>query len=996
MWRWLLTPSGRGSAHPLGQPAGLMQCLGQLYGPPLQHGLLRRLNNSPANRVSPVSRARPMVLDPYTRSGDSVREDAPEGCPTSEFNKENLPPVMQNEIEFAIKDCRKYSCGTSVRSECKTVGNFRFRLLIFPGGTQTAGGQQVSAFVEADPVEGLDPRWCFHGVKYQISLVNWTDYRRSVTKSDIWSFSRDGIDRGWHDMVRVAELMPESGWLGPDNTLLFRAACYVRAADQLNLPNDYSCKKETGFTGLKNHGATCYMNGLLQSLFHVGEFRRIVYSIESDDAADNTEDLDGKPQLIQALQNVFYKMQLSDQAVNCKELMKSFGWDTMDAFTQHDAQELNRILCDRLEERMKNTPSDGSIKRLFEGEMENYIECMDVDYKSRRNETFYDIQLTIKSQRGQELQNIAESLHDFTAEETLEGDNAYEAEGYGKQRAKKGIRFLRFPPVLNLQLKRFHFDLEKMDMVKLNSRFEFPHKLDLSPFMPDAGRYNLFAVVVHNGDVNSGHYYAHIQPDPERGWFKFDDEMVTPCSEFAAVEDNYGGSDLGVWNYFDHGPHEPRGMAPHSKPRIHNAYLLMYIREDLSKHILTPPDPKVVSPKLVDRIDREVRLAEQRRRERVEQQTKIRIKLVTEADLCQMTGFWDHQQVPCSQTYKFGRESPVKDLMEQFSQETGIDQNHMALFVLQYRSSPPQIRFGYMQLDSAFKLHIPPYGAPHYDASDPSLLVLVVMSRGYSVRSLRWSREGEKPDDLSAWDEEKVTMLVVKYFCAQTKRIVTLGCYYLPSHETLMRMVADGWMSEKLESLIRSKQVPPPPEEADVWSCWEEFSKHDLQLRNTRRSVKLEQLFSGDAVIWQKMHADDEKEARTPLEVQIDPDIPPTYPILTVADLAAHEAEEARGQPPVENAHPDPHVLARPVADRARSCSQQSCYVRAIDNQAIAGHPQWQTNAFSALLPDQPGSHDADCYYSLSFAEPRFRECILPLGYVMCEKQAWRTHSAPA
>ncbi|CAE7755642.1 UBP13, partial [Symbiodinium necroappetens] len=197
-----------------------------------------------------------MVLDPYTRSGDSVREDAPEGCPTSEFNKENLPPVMQNEIEFAIKDCRKYSCGTSVRSECKTVGNFRFRLLIFPGGTQTAGGQQVSAFVEADPVEGLDPRWCFHGVKYQISLVNWTDYRRSVTKSDIWSFSRDGIDRGWHDMVRVAELMPESGWLGPDNTLLFRAACYVRAADQLNLPNDYSCKKETGFTGLKNHGAT--------------------------------------------------------------------------------------------------------------------------------------------------------------------------------------------------------------------------------------------------------------------------------------------------------------------------------------------------------------------------------------------------------------------------------------------------------------------------------------------------------------------------------------------------------------------------------------------------------------------------------------------------------------------------------------------------------------------------------------------------------------------
>merc|ERR1719330_485384 len=260
------------------------------------------------------------------------------------------------------------------------------------------------------------------------------------------------------------------------------------------------------------------------------------------------------PPLIQALQNVFYKLQTSDKAVDCRELMKSFGWDNMDAFTQHDAQELNRILCDRLEEQMKGTSMDGSIKRLFEGEMENYIECIDVDYKSRRNETFYDIQLNIKGERGQELRNIEESLREFTAEETLEGDNAYEAEGHGKQRAKKGIRFLTFPPVLNLQLKRFHFDLEKMDMVKLNTRFEFHRRLDLSPFAPGAGAYILYAVVVHSGDVNSGHYYAHIRPDLERGWLQFDD--------------NTAGGDLHIWNYFDRPPHELRTAQVPVRPRI--------------------------------------------------------------------------------------------------------------------------------------------------------------------------------------------------------------------------------------------------------------------------------------------------------------------------------------------------------------------------------------------------------------------------------------------
>ena len=45
---------------------------------------------------------------------------------------------------------------------------------------------------------------------------------------------------------------------------------------------NYDSKKETGFIGLKNHGATCYLNCLLQTLFHIGKFREVVYNIEWD------------------------------------------------------------------------------------------------------------------------------------------------------------------------------------------------------------------------------------------------------------------------------------------------------------------------------------------------------------------------------------------------------------------------------------------------------------------------------------------------------------------------------------------------------------------------------------------------------------------------------------------------------------------------------------------------------------------------------------------
>lgn len=54
-----------------------------------------------------------------------------------------------------------------------------------------------------------------------------------------------------------------------------------------------------------------------------------------------------------ALQSLFYKLQYSRTSVSTKDLTKSFGWSTYDAFLQHDVQELNRVLCEKLEEKMK-------------------------------------------------------------------------------------------------------------------------------------------------------------------------------------------------------------------------------------------------------------------------------------------------------------------------------------------------------------------------------------------------------------------------------------------------------------------------------------------------------------------------------------------------------------------------------------------------------------------------------------------------------------------
>lgn len=790
------------------------------------------------------------------------------------WTKDKLPLPREHELEFILKDPRSFRQGTSILSPIRQLpGSFRFRLLVFPAGTESTGRpEQLAAFVEVVPPEGSqDLRWAFEGVKYQISVVNWRDYRRTTTQTDTFTFQRDSADRGWHrGFLKASEMTGESGWLSEDGDLCLRAACSARGA--VLLINSGGNRRAVGHVGLKNHGATCYMNCLLQTLYHMGQFRHIVYSIDCQDpeptitsAEDPLESGamgDERPALplLLALQNLFYRLQTSDVPVSCRELMRSFGWDTADAFMQHDAQELNRLLCDRLEEQMKGTAMDGAIKRLFEGEMQNYIECIDVDCRSTRNETFYDLQLNVRNDAGRDLRSLEESLRDFTNEETLDDENAYDAGCHGKQRARKGIRFKRFPPVLHIQLKRFMFDAERMDMCKLNGRVEYPVLLDLEAFAPGSGKYVLHTVVVHSGGVSSGHYYAFVHVnDGERNerWVKFDDEQVTTCSEHAAVEDNYGGEDPMVWSYFHLPPSQLKDKLVPTVQRIHNAYMLSYVRADLAEQILKAPnldDEARSYRRLVDRCVRESRLAEERRRAKMEQATRIDVRLLLERDLTTLHGFWSHHDLPYSHRLRMSRDQPGEDLWRDAEGICDVSMSHIALFLLHTRKTR-QTRFKFMDPRQALRQHLTAHGAPHSSSADPHLVVLCVVSRGYDPHSLVWHAPPgtqEVPHDIKAWTDD-ICLLIVKYFCPTMQRLVTLGCYYCHIHDPLEVMVTERWLEDRLKPYVDRKEVAVLAPGTDL-ICWEEYcfsNPKDVLERNITTSIEKEGLYVGDVVIWQ-------------------------------------------------------------------------------------------------------------------------------------------------
>ena len=142
---------------------------------------------------------------------------------------------------------------------------------------------------------------------------------------------------------------------------------------------DYDSKANTGYVGLNNQGATCYLNSLLQSYFTTKLFRKLVYEIPTDLKSA------GVPL---SLQRIFYLLTNSNDPVGTLELTKSFGWDSSDAFTQHDVQELNRILMDKLETAMKGSKIEGALNDIFVGKMKSYIKCVNVPYESSRVEDF--------------------------------------------------------------------------------------------------------------------------------------------------------------------------------------------------------------------------------------------------------------------------------------------------------------------------------------------------------------------------------------------------------------------------------------------------------------------------------------------------------------------------------------------------------------------------------------------------------------------------------
>jgi ubiquitin carboxyl-terminal hydrolase 9/24 len=139
-------------------------------------------------------------------------------------------------------------------------------------------------------------------------------------------------------------------------------------------------RAECGYVGIKNGGATCYMNAVLQQLFMIPGVTDYLLSIEAEEDASVIE----KTSMFWQLQNLFAHLKESKAEYYVPEqFWKAFRmWgQEVNLREQQDAFDFFISMTDQIDEHLKKMNKESMFKNVFEGTFSNQFICKDCPHK---------------------------------------------------------------------------------------------------------------------------------------------------------------------------------------------------------------------------------------------------------------------------------------------------------------------------------------------------------------------------------------------------------------------------------------------------------------------------------------------------------------------------------------------------------------------------------------------------------------------------------------
>ncbi|XP_070196439.1 ubiquitin carboxyl-terminal hydrolase 24-like isoform X2 [Littorina saxatilis] len=257
-----------------------------------------------------------------------------------------------------------------------------------------------------------------------------------------------------------------------------------------------------GYVGLKNAGATCYMNSVLQQLYMVPGVPEAILSVDEDQPDEDS--------VFNQVQQVFGHLMESRLQYHEPErfwsVFKLWG-QTINVREQQDAFDFFQAITDQIDEHMKKIGKEEIFKSKFQGKFSDQKICKDCPHRYEREEDFIALNLTVKNA------TLQDSLDQFVKGELLEGDNAYFCEKCGEKRNTiKRMCIKTLPSLLCIQLKRFGYDWEANRALKFDDFFKFPWILNMEPYTAEGMARQEAEARREEGGIDTGDTMSNLSP----------------------------------------------------------------------------------------------------------------------------------------------------------------------------------------------------------------------------------------------------------------------------------------------------------------------------------------------------------------------------------------------------------------------------------------------------------------------------------------------------
>lgn len=315
-----------------------------------------------------------------------------------------------------------------------------------------------------------------------------------------------------------------------------------------------------GLKGIVNLGSTCFMSCILQTMLHNPLVR---YQFFNNDLhffncasqphyhGDDDAQIDEHSACVTCLIDTAFKEFFSSpttEGFGLTNLLTTAWYKNrlLAGFQEQDAHEFWQFLLnefhndyERVVELAGLTPEPCKciMHSIFLGELESSIACNSCGNITKTVDPLVDLPLEINHLNDNT--SLYDCLDQFTHNELL--DVKYRCRLCGKEtKAHKSLRIKKLSPVLSIQLKRFKHNMALDKASKIETKVDIPLFLNLTKYASDCDDpatdtidtnkvYELFAIVHHQGLVNTGHYVALIKNSSGQ-WLKFDDSVVSYVS----------------------------------------------------------------------------------------------------------------------------------------------------------------------------------------------------------------------------------------------------------------------------------------------------------------------------------------------------------------------------------------------------------------------------------------------------------------------------------